>query len=122
MTFLEVEPGTGRILSVVRYHTTNQEDAGLYPNHVVLAPGAEVSSRLDYLVDGEVTPRPEHPATLEGLTLKAVGAEAIVEIEGLTYPCDGTDVDLEFSHPGVYLITLREWPYLDKEFRIEIGA
>lgn len=83
---------------------------------------ALVNEREFFIVDQAPMPRPYGTAVLEGNWLKAVPAGASVTIEGQMYTADGSDIELEFSHPGSYTITISKWPYRDQEVTYENTA
>lgn len=118
MTIIDYD-ADGRILSVIRYGLPDDPISEIYPGRLVLPPGVVVSDVTDYLVNGKVHPRPKHPAKLDGKLLSGMGSSAVVEIEGVQYACDGSPIELGFRYPGKYLVRLKEWPYLDKEFSVE---
>jgi len=72
-----------------------------------------------YVVNGHVVTRPVLPVTRIGNILHGVPAGAILTIEGIDYPADGESVELEFSLPGSYMVTVRAWPYQDWEDTFE---
>ena len=71
---------------------------------------APVSPEAYYAPDGVLTPRPASTTHLVGDLLKGVPAGATVIIEGQEYTADGTDIVLEFEHPGTYLIKIDAFP------------
>ena len=66
--------------------------------------------------------RPQMGAVLQGHWLKGVHEGATVNIESETYTADGSDIELEFSAPGTYHVTVSLWPYRDQEFTFENSA
>lgn len=70
--------------------------------------------------DGEVRTRPASPVALEGLRLKNVPAPALIVIEGVTYLCTDSTVDLEFDHPGTYQVRVEAFPHLDAAFTVVV--
>jgi len=106
---------TGRILSVVTYPVSDEYVIGLYPQGLFLPVGAEVSQSLDYVENGELQRRPVQDITLSGNILRGVPAGATLRVEGESHLADGTDVELQFSHPGTYKIQVIQWPYIDWE-------
>lgn len=81
-----------------------------------------VSPDEHYVVDGDLRSRPDGLGTLNGHLLSGVPASATVTIEGQEYITDGTDIELGFSAPGTYLVTVTLWPYRDQEFTVENPA
>lgn len=91
----------------------------LYPEGVGII-NASSSPENDYVLDGEVTPRPKMPLEIDGLTILGVPPNSEITIEDESYPCpDGGDVTLNFQHPGTYIVKVSCFPYLDKEFEID---
>lgn len=99
------------------------------PFAVVIAPtladwdGFHYEGEYDdsyYFFDGEPTKRPDLPIAVNGLTIENVPAGSTITIENEEYLVEETtDVELEFNLPGIYIVTVSCWPYLDKEFEIE---
>ncbi len=85
--------------------------------YVETPPG--VTTDRYYIENKELKERPEGTARLDGLTLKGVLAGSKVTIEGIDYTADGTDIDLEFSLPGSYMVVVELWPYKKQEFVVE---
>lgn len=73
----------------------------------------------DYVKDGARAPRPENTAVLNGMKISNVPNPSAVTI-GTESPIDVQDgeVDLEFTYPGTYTITVSSWPYLDAIFTV----
>ncbi|MBA1200361.1 hypothetical protein G7009_00890 [Pseudomonas capeferrum] len=72
-----------------------------------------------YVLNGKLENRPEGPAYLDGLTLKGVKTGSRVTIEGVEYTADGSDLELEFTLPGIYAVAVELWPYKKQEFIVE---
>ena len=85
--------------------------------YVETPPGVTIDRY--YIENKELKERPEGTARLDGLTLKGVLAGSKVTIEGIDYTADGTDIDLEFSLPGSYMVVVELWPYKKQEFVVE---
>lgn len=73
-----------------------------------------------YILDDTPTPRPENPTTLIDLTLENVPVPALITINGTAYETDSDTIELEFDQVGNYKVTVDAFPYLPKEFEIEI--
>lgn len=78
-----------------------------------------VITRSNYVSNGEVKERPTLPTTLSGLTLNDVPLGASVLIEGQSYTATSETIELEFSLPGIYTVTIEKWPYITKELTVE---
>lgn len=76
----------------------------------------------DYVLHGEVVPRPVNPASLVDGVLRGVLAGSEVVIDSIVYVADGTDISLEFGSVGTYLITIECWPFLTWEKSYEVTA
>lgn len=72
-----------------------------------------------FIKDGKARPRPQMGTNLEGSRLKNVPIPSLITINGVEYPCNESEVALEFDQPGTYKIIISSWPYLDKEFTYE---
>ena len=110
---------TGRIISVINYPTSDQRvtEFGLYQDRLFLPQGSVVELKKDYILDGELTRRPEMQATFDGRFLKGVPKGASINIDGDSYEADGSDsIEIEFDENWTYRIRIFLWPYLDKEF------
>jgi len=68
------------------------------------------NAALYYVAGGALRERPKSTAQLEGNVLKGVPAGASVTIEGQVYIADGDDIELEFAHPGTYLVKVDAFP------------
>jgi hypothetical protein len=60
-----------------------------------------------------IAPRPSMSVSLDGSTLKGVPAGALVRIGGVSYPADGTDIELAFDTPAARKIDVENFPYMD---------
>ena len=74
-----------------------------------------------YLKDGEITPLKENPTSLRDLTLSNIPIPATITINTETYEIEDSEIELEFDQVGVYTIRVESFPYLPKEFQIEIN-
>lgn len=74
-----------------------------------------------YFHDGEPIKRPASPVELDGLVLKNVPANSVIEIDGTQYNVlEAQDVTLQFPFEGTYhVIVIPPFPYLEKEFTID---
>lgn len=115
-SYVVYEKKTGRISkavscspSVIEVQCTKDET---YIEGAVTSDGFRV-------VDDVIQERPASPVYLEGDTLHRVGKGAKINIDGTEYVADGSPIQLTFSLPGVYKVTVTEWPYLDWETHIE---
>jgi hypothetical protein len=77
------------------------------------------SSDKDYVLNGAIVPRPANPTTRAGMKLLNVPNPSSVTIDGAN-PHQVTDgeVDLEFTQPGTYTVTVSSWPALDATFTV----
>lgn len=81
-----------------------------------------VRGETDYIVNGEVVLRPEMGSTSNGATLIGVLEGSTVTVEGQAYTADGTNIELEFTSPGLHIVKVTLWPYVKQEFYIENPA
>lgn len=111
---------------VVEWHTGPEGLVELYDDKPGLTLGMSEDSVTDehYIdaVTGEIHRRTEMAVILKGMKLIGVRAGAKIVIEGVEYDADGSDIDLEFNHPGVYYVTVRDWPFFDWSAEIENQA
>lgn len=83
----------------------------------------EADPDMHYIVDGQITARPECCAVLDGSVLRNLPVPCVIIINGREYECTATIAELEFDQPGVYEIrVVPPWPYLDREFSYENPA
>lgn len=109
---IDFDRTTGQILRTVTYYDA-EHACELYPGCLYLPVETPSDDLLFYVKDSTVLPRPESTAYLDGAKLCSVNENATVIIDGEKYTADGSDIDLEFSHSGTYLLTVKDWPYLD---------
>lgn len=115
---VDYDKSTGQILRTIHYY--DPEHVGsLYPGALYLPTETDVNDLTDYVTGGQVVKRPTQKITTEGVILKGISKTATVMIEGVSYSCDGSDVHLSFSHPGKYVVTVKDWPYLDWSTEVE---
>lgn len=126
MRLYEFDKVTGRITCCRDYPTTNPETImtilSIYPDSVYCAIGHEGDDLTHYVLDGEVVPRPVQNIVRDGMTLKGVRKTATIKIGEKTYTCDGSNIELSFPRPGIYNVTVIEWPYTDWSDQIEVSA
>lgn len=73
-----------------------------------------------WLDSGQPRKRQPCPVAVDGLWLRDVCPGSTITIEKQQYECtEGGDVELSFQYPGVYVVTVSCWPYLDGEYEIE---
>lgn len=89
--------------------------------HKQMIEGRGIPS-VNYVKDGKLAVRPFMQAERELNVLKNLPVPCQIVINGAVYDCDEPTVELEFDQPGVYNITVRAWPYIDKEFVYENTA
>ena len=118
--FLRVDQD-GRIEEILDVH---QKFADLYPEHIWVDE-TYVSFDGDYVVDGKVTARPEHPDYIipEDNIITADGIEEFVisgippgtriRVEGgifAEWVEDSGSCEITVDMPGRYRVTLESWP------------
>lgn len=129
MKIVRYDPKTGRIDSVQTMDDLLMTDAireFMGEEGVLYLPSvytARISDLNQYVHAGVVVDRPLQPITLEGRVLKGVLAGATVTIEGIDYNVyESEDIELEFSHVGVYEVKVVHWPYHDWSANVENQA
>lgn len=70
----------------------------------------------------KITPRPENPATLNGMVINDLPNGATLTIEGEDYRVTDGTAELSFEHPGTYKVQVSAFPYLDKVITVENPA
>lgn len=109
MICVQYNKETGLIGAVVTYPLADYEEH--YPGWLYLGNTALVNAQFHYVVDGRIVDRPEMQAVLEDGVIKGVPAGAKIEIEDRNYEADGTDIELEFGHTGLFTIVINLFPY-----------
>jgi len=110
--FAVYAPDTGRIRQIVQCDKEHMLCGG--DERYTEVPEL-VDPSLWYISNKKMVLRPTLAVSLGTQVLRGVPIGAAVTIEGQTYTADGTDIELEFSLPGSYLIRVSCWPYLDWE-------
>jgi hypothetical protein len=82
----------------------------------------EADENLQFISSGVAVDRPTNPATLTDTVLTNVPQGTTVTVHSTSVTCDDGEVELSFEYPGTYTAKLECWPYLDKEFTIEITS
>lgn len=78
----------------------------------------DADHRLDYVVDGKIRRRPANTAVQTSKGLEALPIPCVVIVRGVSYPCNDGVVDLSFSEPGTYEVSVVAWPMLDATFEV----
>lgn len=112
-----VHDNDGRIL---RHGICVEEDVDLQAREGEIAVAGQCDYWTDYVKDGEVTPRPASPVTLQGQTLSNVPVPAVVVIDGTRYQCTEDHVELDLPYQKTYAITVEAFPYLDAHFTLTL--
>jgi hypothetical protein len=120
MIVVDYDKETGRISRVIRYPLDDYEVH--YPGCLYFGDSFHPNDVRDYVKDGDVIPRPEMPAQLDGDWLRGVPKGAVITIEGQEYTADGSDIELDFEFHGTYPIRVSLWPYVDFEVIHEAHA
>jgi hypothetical protein len=112
-----VADATGKIIIKGRVPFFMLEAQPLQTGQSIVQGDADPAT--DYVLKGVITPRPANPTTLTGMKLLNVPNPSTVTIDGVN-PQQVTDgeVDLSFTQPGTYTITVSSWPMLDASFRV----
>jgi hypothetical protein len=107
--------GDGRIVAA---GTTFDPDA-VRPPGTEMVLGVAGDPLNDYVVHGEVHPRPVLPVRLQGHWLLEVPRGASVNIDGASYAADGSAIELSFNYKGTYAVSVTLWPYHDWSIQVE---
>ncbi|MEO4030686.1 hypothetical protein ABH313_21875 [Chromobacterium vaccinii] len=115
ISIIEYEDGTGRILQTGVASRENVE--------VEFAMGkpllqGEADPLTQYIVDGDVAPRPSNPARLDGMVLRDLPAPCVLMLDGALYDCDDTECELSFSLPGLHHVQVDAWPMQSALFEV----
>lgn len=111
---------TGQIVGVMSGPRESVEATALVTGNPFVE--GEGDPDRQYVWEGALVPRPELPATLAGRTLSGLPVPCLIRIGDVDYPCAEPVVELEFSHPGIFQVSIETWPYLNKEFTVENPA
>lgn len=121
---VDYDKASGEILRTVTFPDPIEATL-LYPGCLYLDVNVDTNDVRRYvdLTTRTVVDKPTQPITVDGRVLKGVQAGAIVTIEGIDYAVsESEDIELEFSHVGVYEVKVKHWPYLDWSASIENQA
>lgn len=75
-----------------------------------------------YVRGNEIVPRLANPAVRQGAQLTMVPVPSHLVIGQQRYAIDEPTVDIEIGYPGVYLVRLESFPYLDIAFTLEVAS
>lgn len=106
--------------AIVATFACDESEATLNSNADYGVLAGQYSWPSHYVRDGAAVPRPAGPAVLDGLLLTQVPVPAILQINQATYPLTEATVELAFTLPGSYVLTLRAFPYLDQTFTVTV--
>lgn len=73
-----------------------------------------------YVLRDSIVERPANPAMLNLQVLTQVPLPATITINGSRYDVNDSTVDLDFTYPGTYTVTVAAFPYLDKTFTVTV--
>lgn len=113
MIVVDYDRETGQVRGLITYPFDDYEK--IYPGGLFLGNSAEVSDLRHYVKNGIIQDRPLQGVILEGNLLRGVPEGATVIIDYENYVADGTDIELEFGHPGDFTIRVENFPYQDFE-------
>jgi len=119
MNFLIYWIGTGRVERVIFAPSSEYAELQLVPGQGFVQGTGDDTTH--YVLNGAVTLRPEMPVSQFGNALNVPpGTEFSVRgpasMDGVA--TDGT-LEFEFAEPGTYTVTLRKFPFLDREVTLE---
>ncbi len=112
--FSKYDPATGQIVC-----------SGEVPESMLALQGAHViaghfDSRLYYVKDGQVLPRPRMAVQSKGLDIQGLPIPCVIQINQTEYPCNDGVAKLTLPYPGRYVISVKAFPYQDKQWEIEV--
>lgn len=113
MIVVDYDAETGRIRGLITYPFDDYEL--MYPGGLFLGNSAEVSDLRHYVKDGIIEERPTLPIVLDDNVLRGVPEGSTVVIDYENYTADGSDIELEFGHPGDFQVRVEKFPYQDFE-------
>lgn len=115
-SFVLYEKQTGRITG----HGNSQPSTfSFYVTETIgLIEANPVDTDLFYVANGSIQPRPENPSQLVGKQLVNVPVPATIRINNTTYPSSEPTVDLSFTYPGTYHVTVEAFPMKPKQFTV----
>lgn len=120
MNYISFYDSTGKITGMAGFHPGIEDMIKEYSTDPWV--DGEWLGQDVYVVNGGVQPRPANPATLVGQVLENVPVPATIKINDTSYEANESRVELAFSQPGTYRVTVIAWPYLNKEFQVENPA
>lgn len=106
---------TGKIISSVSADNLAIVDLSQWSQYQSIDAKADIL--FDWVENGIVKPRPENPATLNGLIISRIPSGSVLRIEDAEYPITDTEVELDLP-PNRSTVVLRCFPYLDKTFEV----
>lgn len=96
----------GEILSVIDYPTNESWIVDFYPSHLFLPPGVLVYPLTQYVVNGELHPRPKQSGRIVDGRLDGL-------MEGAQVFIGAKKVSIDENVPSGVVVTVKIWPYCD---------
>jgi hypothetical protein len=116
--YITLYEDTGRITQIL---AASNKTINNLPDYVLYIKG-EYHWDEYYIVDNIPTLRPAQDTVIDNYTISNIPLGAIIYIDDITYKAyEDTTVELDLL-PGTYNIKVHKFPYIDKEFTIEVTA
>ena len=80
----------------------------------------EANPSVHYVLNSEVTLRPENPVRLDQQTLRDLPVPATIRIGSAVYEVNESVVELEMTYPGDYFIQVLAFPYRDVILKVTV--
>jgi hypothetical protein len=100
---------TGRIYGVIHI-----------PDGKTTMPGEMMANNPDLDIGGKsyvkawnIVPRPVMPIAISAHSLTGIPAGALVTVGITPYVVDDGELEISFTHPGIYQVRISLFPYLD---------
>lgn len=105
---------------VVRLFSTSDPEAVALNVHTgEQAIDVDESIANPYVLNGELTERPNNPATLNGNVIETIPVGALVSFGNQSVIVNDGTAELEFPFLGTYSVTVTCFPYLTKTFEVQ---
>lgn len=93
------------------------------PNVVYVVSDVDYRINDIYLAPGRrITPRVEIPFSFNPSTqiISGLPIPTTIDIDSSSYVVSDGSAELALSYPGVYVVTMRAWPYLDTNLKVSV--
>jgi hypothetical protein len=127
MNFFTYDPATGQILST---GFCPPDQIYLQSGLNIAALEGEADERSHYILDDEVTTRPDHTISIDKTTVEAFDKEiatitgvpsgATIWLDDEEYTADGTDLEVTFWEQGEHSVRVEDFPTMP--FEVTVNA